>query len=110
MNLRPLHHALLIALLGAAPFAVAHAAGAKGSDTHDTTTASAASTAKHGASMPHKSMHPSTSAARSTQAGAARSAGGSGDRQYESALRRCVEMTGDGRERCLDDAIARHGS
>ena len=110
MNSHALHHAFVIALLAVAPVAVAQTGAAAGGSS-DTATPSAASGGGHDASMAHKSTHHASRARtheRTSTAG--RSTGGSGNAEYDAALRRCVQMNGDGRDRCLDEAISRYGS
>lgn len=108
MNLRPLHHAVFVALLAVVPLAAAQAAGTQGGG-NDAATSSTANDGSHDATSAHGAMHRSRNAthARTRSTTAAHTGG---NPEYEAALRRCVQMNGDGRERCLDEAIARYGS
>ena len=112
MTARRLHHALVIALFAVAPVAAAQSAATPGTGT-DTTTKSAATSGKHDASMSHKATHQGSGARphkHKDSAGATHATSGMGNAQYDAALRRCVQMNGNERERCLDEAISRYGS
>jgi hypothetical protein len=109
MNLRSLHHAVLVTLFAVAPVALAQTGAAQGG-TGNAATTSTAPGGGHDASMSHDGTHRTAGNSHKSARSATASHVTNGNLEYEAALRRCVQMSGDGRERCLDDAIARYGS